>query len=362
MRTKLMILLVLVCSIPARANTQSAILEHIIHNDLIQLPSTLDCDTTLRIKEFTVRIVRRQGKIDQIGLHLFNDDIKTTVDKQLLNFVEEALLAKALNIKTDQYDKVIINRGSLEDFKSLSTQSDFLINTVDSKFITIEWPLNSRCVSVALPNNYDTFHSGSRTDLENDFIEKLKSFKGSRIPFEPIDTFRLEPYGEDKLIYPGDSYLNDHINRNIYLCIENLTPVNDSLSPIESLANLFIFPSENADAVNMELTILKHEYGEKETFCLGVNQLLAACEDDGCVPYWGVEKYENGILHGSLFLYNKHRSYDHVIKIECNPEAIFNNKEIIRARVSCFIPTNNIHNLFAPNVEKSENEKIRYNQ
>lgn len=361
MRIHLMIILVL-CNTLGRANSPDVIFKYIIHKGLTQIPDTLDCDTTCRIKDFEIRIVKEQGKINQIGLNLFNDDIKKSVDKNLLCLVEEALLAKVLNIKADLYNRVVINNGSLADFKSLSPQSDFSISTINSKYLTIEWPLNNRYVSVTLPNNYDTSSSGTRSEIENDFIAELKSFKGSRIPFEPIDTLRLEPYGEDKLIYAGDSYQNRFITRNIYLGIENICPVYDIQSPVESIANLFIFPSEISDSIKVDLTILKHEYGEKEYFVIPLSQLLAACEGNGCIAFWGMEKYEEGILEGVLFLYNKYRGYDHVIKVECNPEVVLNKRGHIKARASLFIPTNNVQNLYSPYIKKDENKKIKYDK
>ncbi len=362
MRLYVTIILGLLCNTLCSANSPEAIFEYIVQNNLSQLPETLEYDTICRINDYSVHIVKEQGKISHIGLNLFNDDIKKSVDKKLLCFVEEALLAKVINLESDMYNRLVITNGTLSDFKSLSPQSDLAISTHNSKYMTIEWTVDDKSVSIRLPSCYGSTHTGTRSDIENEFIAKLKSFNGSRIPFEPIDTLKLEPYGEDKFVYAGNSYQNRLITRNIYLSSENLSPVYDISSPIESIANLFIFPSEISDSIKVDLTILKHEYGEKENFVIFLSQLLAAFEDDGCVLYWGTEKYENGVLEGTLFLYNHLRGYDHVMKIDCKPEDILNKKGTIQARASLFIPTNNVQNLYSPYIKKDENEKIKYDK
>lgn len=363
MRIYLTIMLLLFCNTLGKADNPDDIFEYIVQNNLLQLPEELEYDTICNVNDYSVRIIKEQGKISRIGLNLFNAEIKKSVDRNLLCFVEEALLAKVINFKSDLYNRLVITNGSLADFKLLSPVSDLSINVLNSKNMTIEWTLNDKHISVTLPCNYDTSYSGTRSDIEDAFIAKLRSFRGNRIPFEPIDTLKLEPYGEDKLIYAGNSYQSKLITRHIYLNSEDLSPVCDTSSPIESIANLFIFPSEISDSIKVELKILKHEYGEKEDVVVPLSRFLAACEDDGCVAYWGTEKYENGVLEGTLFLYNHITGYDHVIKIDCSPEDILINKKgKLQARASLFIPTNNVQDLYSPYIEKPESKRIKYNE
>lgn len=362
MKIRLLAILILWCAIFAKGSNPEAIVQLINQEISIQINESENCDTICNIKGYEVHIIKDRGEISHMGINLFTDEIKRSTDKSLLDFVEEALLAKVLNVKSNVYDRLVISNGVLTDFSSLSPQSDYSLTNNNSKSMTIEWPLSDRCITVTMPLNYDVVSSGSRDEIENDFITKIKNFKGSRISFEPIDTSKLEPYGENKYIYAGPCYNNRYITRNIYLNGDNISPVFDIRSPVESIANLFIFPSEISDSINVDLTILKHEYGEKENFVIPLSQFLAACEDNGCIVFWGIEKYEEGFLEGSLFLYNQYRGYDHVIKVECNPESVLNKRGHIQARASLFIPTNNVHNLYSPYVKKDEKEKIKYDK
>lgn len=362
MKIRLLFILILCCANFAKGSNPEAIVLLINQEMPIQIYESENCDTICDIKGYEVHIIKDRGEISHIGLNLFTDEMKRSTDKSLLDFVEEALLAKVLNVKSNVYDRLVINKGVLTDFSSLSPQSDYSLINSNSKSMTIEWPLSNRCVSVTMPLNYDVLTSGSRDEIENDFITKIKSFKGSRVSFESIDTLKLEPYGENKYLYPGSSYQHRLITRNIYLNSDNISLVCDKQSPVESIANLFIVPSVISDSITVDLTILKHEYGEKENCVIPLSQLLAASEDDGCIPFWGMEKYEEGILEGSLFLYNNFRGYDHVIKIVCNPENVLNRQGHIQARASLFIPTNNVQNLYSPYIKKDDNKKIKYDK
>ena len=142
---------------------------------------------------------------------------------------------------------------------------------------------------------------------------------------------------------------------------EDLKPVWTTAQPLESMANLFLFPSEAYGEKMIELTVLKHEYGTREKLTVPLAGLLAVCESEGCETYWGVETYENGLLCGALFFRNRRGGYDHVLKIECNPTEVIGGTGKLTARASLYVPTNNIHNLMAPIPDKEgKSRKIRY--
>lgn len=189
----------------------------------------------------------------------------------------------------------------------------------------------------------------------------MKSYDKRRKATFDLNT--SEPYDDDKYIIPGSSYQNKNITRNIYLTTDSvINPIWDSKFPLESIANLFICPNEIYRDIELNVTVLKHEYGEKENFIVALDTFLAYCEEEGCVPFWGVEKFHGGKIEGALFLYNQGQGYDHVLKIDCDPKAVIENNGSISARVSLFVPTNNVNNLFQPYIKKSDKEKIHYDK
>lgn len=195
----------------------------------------------------------------------------------------------------------------------------------------------------------DSSYNVSRSDIENRFISKLKSSESNFRNYFKFDTAYLQPYGQDLYILPGESYLKDGIiNRNTYFYLDEISPVWECCYPMESISNLFIFPTVKHSDIGMEVTVLKHEYGEKDVIETTVGHLLAVCENEGCIPYWGVNSFEKGHIEGTLFLVNKDCGYNHILRIQCDTDDIFSKRNRIIARASLYIPTGNIDNLFQP--------------
>ncbi len=318
----------------------------------------LECDTVMNVGGYSVHIIREDGEETFAGLNLFSEEMKESFDRDLLGRIETDLYKMALRKPGAEEAVTRIVKGKAADFKAITPQTPCSVNSDNARSLAVAWTVNGKRVEVALPVSYETAGAGNRSETENLLIKKIRESDGKRKAFK-IATDDLEPYGESLYVLPGGSYLSKDVTRNVYPD-SALNPVWDSAYPRESLANLFIFPSDRYGEVMMEVTVLKHEYGEKEQLTVPVASLLAAMENEGCTPYWGVEKMEDGTLEGALFLFNSRRGYDHVLRIECRPEEVIGGKGTIKGRASLYIPTNNVDNLNAPYIEKSEDEKIKY--
>ncbi|MDE5848685.1 MAG: hypothetical protein K2H38_00905 [Muribaculaceae bacterium] len=322
-----------------------------------------NCDTVIDVDGYAVRVTKDSGKLRHLGLDLFTPELKRMSDKGLMDFIETSLFAKSRNTEIGNSALLKISKGKIADFRMLNPDSVCDINHTNANKMSVEWTLDGRRVAVNLPTNYDTAKTGSRSEIEQDFIADVKAGGLERMPFGEIDPEDLEPYGDEMYILPGGSYMNRNINRHIYLKDnEKMCPVWTHERPLESMANLFLYPSEEYADPMVEVTVLKHEYGEKETLTVPLSHLIAAAEDDGCMTFWGIEKFEDEKLTGSLFFYNRMQGYDHVVKLECEPAEVIEGTGSLKARASLFIPTNNVRDLFAPYVKKTEDQKIKYDK
>lgn len=260
----------------------------------------------------------------------------------------------------------------------------------------------------------------ARSEIENRYISKIKN--GCEIVSQ-ADTYvipeQLKPYKETMYVRPGKMYLTPLINRNVYFVYEELITENEeceeddsgadlgeettaneeleedspentgsdeeiaqnneaeeanepefTIMPVwdenyaeESLANLFNFNSGGAfPQINLNLRVLKHEYGEVEELTTTVANLLAVAESEGETPFFGIEKVEDGNIYASLFLVNPEKEYSHLLRMKGDIKNIFENAGSLNARVSLYIPTGNINDLLQPSVRKSDNERINYNK
>lgn len=321
------------------------------------------CDTIVVVDGYRVKITKSNGAFIHIGLNLFSPEMKEGLDRKQLNFIESALFAKSQKVDMDNSELLTITSGRINDFRNLSPDSACNVSHIDSRRMTAEWIIDGKEVAVSLPTNYDVIKAGSRSNIEQDFIDTVKEGGLKRASFDEINMEYLEPYGENLYIIPGGSYINRNINRNTYFSDRNLmTPVWSPDYPLESFANLVLYPSEIYVDPEVDVTVVRHEYGDKETFTAQLSQLLATAEGEGCMTFWGIEKYEDGILEGSIFTYNRHQGYDHVMKITCDPATVVNGEGTLKARVNLFIPTNNVKDMFVPYIKKTEDNKIKYDK
>ncbi len=322
-----------------------------------------NCDTLVNMKGYSVHIVKRNGKLRHAGLNLFPNELKRSMDRKMMERIESELLERAGNPDIGEADRLMIYGGTIEDFKKIDPTLPSTVSNRKGEEYVAEWELDGRIVKVTLPIGYDVVQKGSRGDIETRFIEKIKNHNGVRRDGPDINPDDLEAYGEEKFALPGPTYQSKYILSSIYFNDDvECEPIWDLSFPTESVANMFIYPSDVYGEHDLTMTVLKHEYGEKEVVKVKLNQLLGAAEEEGCIPFWGIERFENGKLEGALFLYNKAHGYDHVFKIDCVPADLLAGKGEIKARASLYVPTNNVDNLFEKYKKKTEKERIKYDK
>lgn len=291
-------------------------------------------------------------------LNLFSDEMKKTTNGELLEFIEEALYKRVHN-KSYESDGLILIKGKFSDFTKITPDMPVRISNFNASQLVAEWKLNGQDLVVAVPIGYHVGKGGSRSEIEDNFIEFLKTAKAERKHFDVIDAEDLVLAEDSIYTFYGASYQSNYINRNVYFTKDDVSaPVWDSSLPAESVSNLFIFPSDNFGNKEIEIRINKHEPGKTDTFILPLNSFLAACEQQGCIPFWGLEKLDGEKLQGALFLYNPQMGYNHVFKIEMDPRTLTADNGKIRAKGSLFIPTNNISDLFEPFQQKKDRIKL----
>ena len=321
----------------------------------------LDCDTVVRIDGYAVRVIKENGEFRHLGLNLLPDDLKNANDREMLDFIETGLLAKAKKIGYPNVEKIFFINGGIGDLKNVDSFTDFNVSTVKGKDIFVDWRAADKRITVAVPVAYDVMYEGTRSDIENDFIRRLRKGGASRKSFGEVRKDNIEPYIDSLYVLPGGSFRIEEVTRNVYFSDnDSLQPVWNKAYPAESVSNLMLYPAEIYGNPDIELTVIKHEYGEKEELTIPLNQLLATAENEGCLSFFGVEKFANGELFGSLYFYNPDRAYNHLVRMKLNPQEIIEGAGKIKGRVSLYIPTNNIENLFMPYEKRSEDEEYKF--
>lgn len=131
---------------------------------------------------------------------------------------------------------------------------------------------------------------------------------------------------------------------------DTLSLVSDVTHPIESLRNLLSISSiQNNYTIEVKL----NKYGFKqEIFNCPLSQLIDFCLQEGCKPYVGIEKVEENTITAVLIMVQPYYGYNHIFKVEFNPETLRDKSGIIHCIVNVYIPTHNVSNLYG---EKNNN-------
>lgn len=204
-----------------------------------------------------------------------------------------------------------------------------------------------------------------RSDVETRFIERLKSWPGTTLDDWEVDITDAATYKDSLLVLPGKHYVIPHVSSTTYHAVDeegDVFPLVDPDFPAESLANIFLLPLEEAREIPLDITFLTHEYGSKAKLTTTVDKFVSLCQSDGCEVYFGVERNEPGNLVCSLFLYNRAGGYDHVAKLDCDPDEVLGADGRISARVSLYVPTDNVETLYQQLPEGSSDAKKEFDR
>ena len=327
-----------------------------------------ECDTVVDVDGYAVRVKKdTDGKI-HAGLDVFPPHIREMIGHDMAATIATALLEQSRGIERDGGVRVELTSGAISDFRHISPATDCRISKADTRKLTAEWGVDGRKVAISVSVGYQSAKGGTRKEIEDDFVKQLKdrAVHAAHAGVE-IDRDKLRLYVSDSIyVAYGSDYHNKDITNDVYAVVDsagNISPVWDVAQPLESIADMFVYPADGAYGdPAIEMTVLMHEYGHQEKLTVGLRRFLAVCDADGCTPYWGVEKFVDGHLEGALFMVNPRQGYNHTFKIDCVPADVIGGNGVLRARASLYVPVNNIRDLYEPYKKKTDKERIRYDK
>lgn len=313
----------------------------------------------------TVIIAIDKGKITSARRNLFCSKMLSSTYGPSLRYLEEAALYNAMGISNPRFDNITLTKGT---WLNINPDSKVEVAVPDYNEIHVTWTADStKETSLFFPIQYQNILGGDRAEIENRLIKKLKGTIAHKSIIAAPDESKLQAADSMIMVLPGSQYNLPEVNNNLYFIKDKsdtttttYKPVYSDSHPLESLANMLVGTVPQECDATIELTVIKHKYGEKETLQIPLQQLLFALEFvDGCQPFWGFEEIDNGNIKGTLFLYNQHQGYDHVLRLSVPLKEIGTDKVNLKGRISLYVPTSNVQNLFEPYKTKSPDERIK---
>lgn len=287
---------------------------------------------------------------------LFSQAMRQTYPPATLDYVEAAYNAH-LNGDNDgsgRFDGITFVYGSWESLAAVTDSTSCTISLLYGRLYNIEW---KGLAQVEFPVAYDRILGANRSQIEDNFLERLR--RGDAVPacHLPVDSLADSLDAKGYYIVRGDKYGLAEVNRDAYLVFNEDSVLSTIYSvdyPAETMADLFVCGSDS-QSVALSFVVPKHDYGTVDSVATTVEQLRQVCAADGCLPFWGTESITDDKLCGTVFFYNQALGYDHVLRVECDPRQIGTDDFSITGRMSLFVPTNNVKDLYEvvdPNVPK----------
>lgn len=294
----------------------------------------------------TYDILIKGDEIKRIKRTVIYGDFRQLIDSTIVDYIEEAYAANLLSIDSPKFDDIEIINGNWAMLEALGNLVECNLVYDEFKYITIALKSDKYELSIRFGIDYQKFNSGTRTDIENRFIEELVAYKVEKcreIPNYTVD--ELVDIGNGNFLLRGTSYLTTRINQNSYLskdASDSLCFIVNAKQPVATFSNMVVL-GVGYDAV-LKMSILTHEYGTQTTVTVPLEQFIQYCISKGCEIYWGYDRLESGVLYGTIFCCNKTQGYEHIANLHCDLGNLGKDNFAIESRVSLFIPTTNVQN------------------
>lgn len=307
-------------------------------------------------------VKNKENTITHIGKKIFAPTLREEHPSPIYNYLEFALLDH-LNHFTENpfvYKDLKFIKGGWNDFSMINDSTAFGIETHQNKLYVVKWYLNdSKTVEVMFPINYERLSLVNRKELEQNIIRDVKNYV-----CENKDTLKREQSGlkhidADVWVEEGKYYLSPEINNNKYFTsYDSLTtiPLNSKDMPVESIANWCVMGDMMGNDCVVDVKFVKYDYTQ-ESISIPMSNFVAYMKKEGCTPYWGVENRSDKKIEGALFLNNKDKGFDHILKIDVNLDEQKNGISKINAIAYLLSPTTNIkdiHYNYNPKPKKLE--------
>lgn len=287
-------------------------------------------------------------------LHLFSPELRQAAGRQalIMDFVEHYfsdLFTKSAEMRATKMadDKVFFRKGRPEDLRHLADTIPFSI-TFHDKYYEVCWSqAEEPLITLVFPAQYDLILGLSQDEVQ-------KRTKDYILTAPPRDSIVTVP---DSLNLTADSLL---ISKHSFLELESLTdatyyiynkvyapdtvPVFDSQHPEASAANLFQGIIHGRDyRLYMEQSL----YGMKTvSYTLALSQWLNYCAEQQLQVFFAVEEVREDGIKALVIAHSRELNYNHLLSVIIPDNFIDRDGIVLKARMTPFIPTHNIKNLY----------------
>ncbi|MBR2150775.1 MAG: hypothetical protein IJ902_05260 [Prevotella sp.] len=286
------------------------------------------------------------------GLKLFSPEQRAATkkaDRIVMDFLEryfsELPQLKHTTVSTKMADdKVSFRHGKLSDLSHIADTMAFSITSAN-RFYEVEWKKDDKpFVTIVFPAQYDLLLGMQQEEAQ-------RQLKDTILAASPFTKSRLVTDGGKK---QGDGI---YMAKNSHFEFESISdavyynkvgkkyqPYFDAAHPDYSAANLF---HGLIDKTDYKLYVEQSVYGLKTiSYTIPLSQWLAYCAEWGLKVYFGIEEQREDGLLALVIAESKEFGFNHMLSVVIPDKFVSKRNTVLKARMTTFIPNNNIKNLF----------------
>lgn len=297
------------------------------------------------------------------NIKLFSAEMRNAVSKQqlsVMDFLERYFGDTSTSKRSELFmrmeeDKVYFRKGQVEDVVQIKDDMPFTMNLHDN-YYEVSWEKQGQTfVTIVFPAQYELIWGKNQIEVQNSLIDSILSSPNHTL----IKRFpqHLSQIADNIYMDMSESYEIDNLNDAVYYqkADSNYQPLFESNYLEFSVANLFRGLIEDAD---YQLSIEQSVYGLKTiSYSLPLHQWLNYCADQNLKVYYGVEEQIEDALKIVVLAHSQDFGYNHLLSILVPNGLVENKNAVFRVRMTPYIPTHNIKDLFQKETVKSKQKK-----
>lgn len=203
-------------------------------------------------------------------------------------------------------------------------------------------------MEMSFPVRYELIGGYTKMEAESAFYPELLMYQETECL--PLSENELFVYQDSLYSFNEDYYLTeDFISTSYYKKMNNgrFIPILSSDMLAESVYNLF----NSRYDWGIESEVIQNLYGgKKRTFNIALSKLIQYLNQQNCLVYTGIQKYDKFIISGSLMVVNMELGYQHLMQFSFPKDLIDHpKKHQVKIKMYSFIPIHNISSLFDNN-------------
>lgn len=298
----------------------------------------------------------KRHTVTNIGIRLFSPQLKEEYTSDIYDFLEryflELLTWKKTSIKQKMKDdKVMFVKGTPDILSKISETTPYSINKVEHKYYEVSWKNASGedILTIAFPINYELLLGMPQAEIANTMYDRII---GSPRSTESIDTDSLEQV--DSTLYrtaPLHWYQLEEVNTALYFTKSDTGY--DIVVDTAYINYSAINALQQITKCNNPISVEQSVYGFKTlSYTITLSQLVNYFHNAHLNTYAAIEEEYNDAIKVLVVAESRDLGYNHLLSFIVPRDFISKPTAELKCRISAFIPTHNVKNLYQQYVEK----------